>query len=220
LLNAVSHDLRTPLASAKAAVSSLRSPDVAWSDQDREEFLANADDALDRLTGLVTNLLDLSRLQVGVLAVETDPVAVDDVVSHAVDHAAGDTKVEVEIPPDLPAVAADPGLLERAIANLVENALRYSPPGELVRIAASAHRDTVQVRVIDHGPGIRPADREAVFAAFQRLDDHTAADGQGVGLGLAIARGFVEAMHGTITLDDTPGGGLIAAIELPIARPQ
>src|SRR5215468_5583046 len=220
LLNAVSHDLRTPLASAKAAVSSLRSPDVAWSDQDREEFLANADDALDRLTGLVTNLLDLSRLQVGVLAVETDPVAVDDVVSHAVDHAAGDTKVEVEIPPDLPAVAADPGLLERAIANLVESALRYSPPGELVRIAASAHRDTVQVRVIDHGPGIRPADREAVFAAFQRLDDHTAADGQGVGLGLAIARGFVEAMHGTITLDDTPGGGLIAAIELPIARPQ
>ena len=220
LLNAVSHDLRTPLASAKAAVSSLRSPDVAWSDQDREEFLANADDALDRLTGLVTNLLDLSRLQVGVLAVETDPVAVDDVVSHAVDHAAGDTKVEVEIPPDLPAVAADPGLLERAIANLVENALRYSPPGEVVRIAASAHRDTVQVRVIDHGPGIRPADREAVFAAFQRLDDHTAADGQGVGLGLAIARGFVEAMHGTITLDDTPGGGLIAAIELPIARPQ
>ena len=220
LLNAVSHDLRTPLASAKAAVSSLRSPDVAWSDQDREEFLANADDALDRLTGLVTNLLDLSRLQVGVLAVETDPVALDDVVSHAVDHAAGDTKVEVEIPPDLPAVAADPGLLERAIANLVENALRYSPPGEVVRIAASAHRDTVQVRVIDHGPGIRPADREAVFAAFQRLDDHTAADGQGVGLGLAIARGFVEAMHGTITLDDTPGGGLIAAIELPIARPQ
>jgi two-component system sensor histidine kinase KdpD len=220
LLNAVSHDLRTPLTSAKAAVSSLRSPDVAWSDQDREEFLANADDALDRLTGLVTNLLDLSRLQVGVLAVETDPVAVDDVVGHALDHAARDSKVEVDMPSDLPAVAADPGLLERAIANLVENALRYSPSGELVRIAASAHRDTVQIRIIDHGPGIRPADREAVFAAFQRLDDHTTADGQGVGLGLAIARGFVEAMHGTITLDDTPGGGLIAVIELPIATPR
>jgi two-component system, OmpR family, sensor histidine kinase KdpD len=219
LLNAVSHDLRTPLASAKAAVSSLRSPDVAWSEQDQQEFLASADDALDRLTALVTNLLDLSRLQVGVLAVETAPVAVEDVVSHALDHAAHDAKVEMDITADMPAVAADPGLLERAVANLVENALRYSPAGDIVRIAASAHRDTIQIRVIDHGPGIPPADREAVFAAFQRRDDHTTADGQGVGLGLAIARGFVEAMHGTITLDDTPGGGLIAAIELPIARP-
>jgi two-component system sensor histidine kinase KdpD len=219
LLNAVSHDLRTPLASAKAAVSSLRSPDVAWSEQDQQEFLANADDALDRLTALVTNLLDLSRLQVGVLAVETAPVAVEDVVSHALDHAARDAKVEVDIPAELPAIAADPGLLERAVANLVENALRYSPSGDIVRIAASAHRDTIQIRVIDHGPGIPAADRAAVFAPFQRRDDHTTADGQGVGLGLAIARGFVEAMHGTITLDDTPGGGLIAAIELPIARP-
>jgi two-component system, OmpR family, sensor histidine kinase KdpD len=219
LLNAVSHDLRTPLASAKAAVSSLRSPDVAWSEQDQQEFLANADDALDRLTGLVTNLLDLSRLQVGVLAVETAPVAVEDVVSHALDHAARDAKVEMDIPAELPAVAADPGLLERAAANLVENALRYSPSGDIVRIAASAGRDTIQIRVIDHGPGIPPADRAAVFAPFQRRDDHTTAGGQGVGLGLAIARGFVEAMHGTITLDDTPGGGLIATIELPIARP-
>jgi two-component system, OmpR family, sensor histidine kinase KdpD len=219
LLNAVSHDLRTPLASAKAAVSSLRSPDVAWSEQDQQEFLANADDALDRLTALVTNLLDLSRLQVGVLAVETAPVAVEDVVSHALDHAARDAKVELDIPAELPAVAADPGLLERAVANLVENALRYSPSGDIVRIAASAHRDTIRIRVIDHGPGIPPADRAAVFAPFQRRDDHTTADGQGVGLGLAIARGFVEAMHGTVTLDDTPGGGLIAAIELPIARP-
>ena len=220
LLNAVSHDLRTPLASAKAAVSSLRSPDVAWSDRDRAEFLTNADEALDRLTALVTNLLDLSRLQVGVLAVETDPVAVEDVVSHALDHLAPDNKVELDIPAELPAVAADSGLLERAVANLVENALRYSPPGELVRIAASAHRDTIQIRVIDHGPGIPPADREAVFAPFQRRDDHSTAGGQGVGLGLAIARGFVEAMHGTITLDDTPGGGLIATIELPFARPR
>jgi two-component system sensor histidine kinase KdpD len=220
LLNAVSHDLRTPLASAKAAVSSLRSPDVAWSEQDREEFLTNADEALDRLTALVTNLLDLSRLQVGVLAVETDPVAVEDVVSHALNHSAPDNKVELDIPSELPAVAADSGLLERAVANLVENALRYSPPGELVRIAASAHRDTIQVQIIDHGPGIPPADREAVFAPFQRRDDHSSAGGQGVGLGLAIARGFVEAMHGTITLDDTPGGGLIATIELPIARPH
>jgi two-component system sensor histidine kinase KdpD len=116
-------------------------------------------------------------------------------------------------------VLADPGLLERAIANLVENAIRYSPPGEPVRVAASTLHDTVEIRVIDRGPGIRPADREAVFAPFQRRDDYTG-NGQGAGLGLAIARGFVEAMHGSITLDDTPGGGLIAAIELPTKPPQ
>jgi two-component system sensor histidine kinase KdpD len=220
LLNAVSHDLRTPLASAKAAVSSLRSRDVVWSEQDQQELLTSADDSLDRLTALVTNLLDLSRLQAGVLAVATHPVAVEDVVSRALDHVARDSKVELDIPPTLPEVLADAGLLERAIANLVENALRHTPPGEHVRVAASTHRNTVEIRVIDRGPGIRPNDREAVFAPFQRHDDHTSGKGEGVGLGLAIARGFVEAMHGTISLDDTPGGGLIAAVELPIAHPQ
>ena len=219
LLNAVSHDLRTPLASAKAAVSSLRSREVSWSEQDRQELLTNADDALDRLTALVTSLLDLSRLQAGVLAVATQATAVEDVISRALDHTARDAKIDLDIPPELPDVLADPGLLERAIANLVENAVRYSPPDKPVRLAASTHRDTVEIRVIDCGPGIRPTDREAAFAPFQRRDDHTD-NGQGVGLGLAIARGFVEAMHGTITLDDTPGGGLIAAIELPTERPQ
>jgi two-component system, OmpR family, sensor histidine kinase KdpD len=219
LLNAVSHDLRTPLASAKAAVSSLRSREVAWSEQDRQELLNNADDALDRLTALVTNLLDLSRLQAGVLAVSARPVAVEDVVGQALDYAARDAKIDLDIPPELPDVLADPGLLERAIANLVENAVRYSPPGEPVRVAASTYRDTVDIRIIDRGPGIRPADREAVFEPFQRRDDHSS-NRQGVGLGLAIARGFVEAMGGTVTLDDTPGGGLIAAIELPTKPPQ
>ena len=216
LLNAVSHDLRTPIASAKAAVSSLRSRDIAWAEADRQELLANADEALDRLTSLVTNLLDLSRLQAGVLAIAPQPVTIDDVVGRALDHAAQDCQVDLDIPASLPEVVADPGLLERVVANLVDNALRYTPPGERVRVAASTYRDTVELRVIDRGPGIRPSDREAVFAPFQRRDDHTT--GNGVGLGLAIARGFVEAMHGTITLDDTPGGGLIAAIELPIAR--
>ena len=220
LLNAVSHDLRTPIASAKAAVSSLRSQDVTWIEQDRQELLASADDALDRLTALITNLLDLSRLQAGVLTIATHPVAVEDVVSGALDHAARDAKIDLDMPPDLPAVLADPGLLERAIANLVENAVRYSPPGEPVRVTASTHRGTVEIRVIDRGPGIRLADREAVFAPFQRPDDHTTGNGQGVGLGLAIARGFLEAMHGSVTLDDAPGGGLIAAIELPTAQPQ
>ncbi len=220
LLNAVSHDLRTPIASAKAAVTSLRSPEVAWSEGDRQELLASADTALDRLTALVTNLLDLSRLQAGVLSVAARRVGLDDVVSRALDYTARDQKLDVDVPSTLPEVLADPGLLERVVANLVENALRYTPPEEPVRVAASTHADVVELRIIDRGPGIPQAEREAVFAPFQRRDDHATSSGGGVGLGLAIARGFVEAMHGTISLDDTPGGGLIAVVTLPIASPE
>ena len=217
LLNAVSHDLRTPIASAKAAVSSLRSRDVRWNEQDQQELLASADSALDRLTALVANLLDLSRLDAGVLSVAAGPVGIDDVVSRALDHVARGEQIELDVPALLPEVLADPGLLERVVANLVENALRYNPAGERVRVAASTHGHSVELRVIDRGPGIRPLDREAVFASFQRRDDHATSTGAGVGLGLAIARGFVEAMHGSISLDDTPGGGLTAVVALPTA---
>jgi two-component system sensor histidine kinase KdpD len=216
LLNAVSHDLRTPIASAKAAVSSLRSADVTWSARDQQELLTHANDALDRLTALVTNLLDLSRLQAGVLSVAPRAVGIDDVVSRALDHTAHGARVEVDVPETLPAVLADPGLLERVIANLVENALRYSPAEQPIRVAASTHGERLELRVIDSGPGIAPDARESVFAPFQRRDDH-ATNSAGVGLGLAIARGFVEAMHGTITLEDTPGGGLMAVVTLPVA---
>ncbi len=217
LLNAVSHDLRTPIASAKAAVSSLRSDDISWSEADRQELLANADGALDRLTALVTNLLDLSRLQAGVLSVALRPVGLDDVLGRALDHAAQGQPVDLEVPALLPDVVADPGLLERVIANLVENALRYAPAGQPVRVAASAHGGQVEIRVLDRGPGIPPDARQAVFEPFQRRDDHATSGGAGVGLGLAIARGFVEAMRGSITLDDAPGGGLMAVVALPAA---
>jgi two-component system sensor histidine kinase KdpD len=217
LLNAVSHDLRTPIASAKAAVSSLRSRDVHWSEADRDELLANADNALDRLTALVTNLLDLSRLQAGALSVAAQPVGLDDIVHRALDHAADGHPIAVDIPDNLPEVTADPGLLERVIANLIENALRYSPPDQPIRVAASTHGGHVELRVIDRGPGIPPHHREAVFAPFQRHDDTTSSDGAGPGLGLAIARGFTETMNGAITLEDTPGGGLIVVVTLPIA---
>jgi two-component system sensor histidine kinase KdpD len=224
LLNAVSHDLRTPLASAKAAVSSLRGGEIDWSADDREELLATADSALDRLTGLVTNLLDLSRVQAGALIVRATPVGLDDVVSRALDQVSDPTvrqrhgtQVEVDIPVTLPEAHADAGLLERVVANLVENALRHSPPGEVVRVAGSGHGDILELRVIDRGPGIPPADRDAVFEPFQRRDDHPAGTGAGVGLGLAIARAFTEAMHGTLALEDTPGGGLTATIALPRA---
>ncbi len=215
LLNAVSHDLRTPIASAKAAVSGLRAKDVTWSEDDKDELLASADDALDRLTALVTNLLDLSRVQAGALPVSLHPVGLDDVVSLALDHTARPAgHVEVDVPATLPDVLADAGLLDRVVANLVENALRYSPPNSAVRISASAHGGMVELRIADRGPGIPDDERQSVFAPFQRRDDHASPHSAGVGLGLAIARGFTEAMDGDLTLDDTPGGGLTAVIGL------
>ncbi len=217
LLNAVSHDLRTPIASAKAAVSSLRSTDVAWSEQDRQALLSDAEAALDRLTDLVTNLLDLSRLQAGALAVAPQPVGLDDVIAVALGHLSARSRVQVEVPTDLPEVLADAGLLERVIANLVENAVRYSPPERPVRITASEYGHILELRISDRGPGIPAAEHERVFTAFQRHDDHTGSSGPGVGLGLAIARGFVDAMDGSIALEETPGGGLTAAVSLPRA---
>lgn len=221
LLNAVSHDLRTPLASAKAAVSSLRSRDVVWDDDARAELLATADAALDRLTDLVTNLLDLSRVNAGVLPATVRPVALEDVVGRALEHVrAGAPEREspglaVDIAPTLPEALADGGLLERVVANLVDNALRFAPPGTEVRVSGSGHGDTVELRVVDRGPGIPVEEREAAFRPFQRRDDRSSRTGAGVGLGLAIARGFTEAMQGTLALEDTPGGGLTAVVALP-----
>ena len=216
LLNAVSHDLRTPLATVQTALSSLSSADVTWSDADRAELFRAADDGLARLTALITGLLDLSRLQAGALPMFAVPVGLDDVVSRALDHVAGEANVDLDVPAELPEVLADGDLLERVVANLIQNALRYAPPHSQVRIAGSTHAGRVQLRVIDHGPGIAEADREKVFAPFQRLGD-TPHDGEGVGLGLAIARGLAEAMGGTVTIDDTPGGGTTLVVELPIA---
>ncbi|GIE83335.1 sensor histidine kinase [Actinoplanes philippinensis] len=214
LLAAVSHDLRTPLASAKASVAGLRSRDVQFDEDDREELLATADESLDRLGRLVANLLDMSRLQAGALGVTPADVGAEEVVPRALDDLgpAGRT-VTVHVPDDLPMLHTDPGLLERVLVNLVGNALRYSPPGRPPVITGSSHGDTVELRVIDHGPGI-PADRwDDVFLPFQRLgdrDNHT-----GVGLGLALSRGLTEAMGGTLTPEETPGGGLTMIVSLP-----
>jgi two-component system sensor histidine kinase KdpD len=214
LLAAVSHDLRTPLASAKAAVASLRSADVHFDDHDRAELLATADESLDRLTRLVTNLLDMSRLQAGAIGVAAADVGAEEIVPRALDDLGPDGRnVSVHIPDDLPYLHADPGLLERIIVNLVANALRFSPPAQPPLVTASTLRDTIEIRIIDHGPGI-PRDRwDDVFLPFQRLgdrDNHT-----GVGLGLALSRGLTEAMGGTLNPEETPGGGLTMTLALP-----
>ncbi len=216
LLTAVSHDLRSPLASAKAAVTSLRSSDMHWDAADTAELLATADESLDRLTRLVGNLLDMSRLQAGALSLFPRPSGLDDIVALALDDLGpAGRDITVEIPETLPAVAADPAILERVIVNLVENALRYAPTGKPPLLAASALGDRVELRVVDRGPGIPETDRERMFVPFQRLGDTD--NTTGVGLGLALSRGLTEAMGGTLTAEDTPGGGLTMTVSLPAA---
>jgi two-component system sensor histidine kinase KdpD len=217
LLAAVSHDLRTPLASAKAAVTSLRGTDVAWSPEEQAELLATADESLDRLARLVENLLDMSRLQAGALALSVQPVALEEVVPRALDSLGDDAHgVMTDLPESVPEVRADAALLERVVANLVSNALRHAP-GSSVHVTATASPQEVQLRVIDHGPGVPRAAYERIFAPFQRLGD-TQADA-GVGLGLALARGLIEAMEGSLRPEQTPGGGLTMVVTLPSAGP-
>ncbi|MDF5752874.1 ATP-binding protein [Spongiactinospora sp. TRM90649] len=213
LLAAVSHDLRTPLAAATAAVDGLRATDVTWSPEDRAELLATAHESLAELDHLVVNLLDMSRLQAGVLGVRLQPVSLEEVVPGV---RGGPEPPVLRVPHDLPDVAADPVLLERVLANLTQNAVRYSPPGSPVHITASSHGDHVEIRVIDRGPGIPPDARDRVFLPFQRLGDRNSHSG--VGLGLALSRGLTEAMGGTLIPEETPGGGLTMIVTLPVAE--
>ncbi|MGV0811943.1 sensor histidine kinase KdpD [Mycolicibacterium boenickei] len=218
LLSAVSHDLRTPLAAAKAAVSSLRSDEVDFSAEDTAELLATIEESVDALTALVGNLLDSSRLSAGVVRPELRRVYLEETVQRALLGISKGTtgftregldRVKVDV---ADAVAmADAGLLERVLANLIDNALRYAPDGP-IRVTAGQVADRVLVAVIDEGPGMPRGAEEQLFAPFQRLGDHDTTIG--VGLGLSVARGFVEAMGGTISATDTPGGGLTVEIDL------
>jgi two-component system sensor histidine kinase KdpD len=221
LLQAVSHDLRTPLASIKASSSSLVQDEVAWTTEERKEFARTIDSEVDRLTALVENLLDMSRVQAGAITPSVRPTYLDEVVAAAVSSlgqrngtAGTHGEVVVSVPEDLPPVTVDPSLLERAIANVVANALAWSPDCAPVHVDAARIGDAVHLRVVDAGPGVRPEDRARVFRPFQRLGDRSSQGG--VGLGLAVARGFVEANGGEIVLDDTPGGGLTVLIVLPL----
>jgi two-component system sensor histidine kinase KdpD len=226
LLAAVSHDLRTPLASIKASVSSLRQTDVTWSRQDEADLLATIESNADRLDALVGNLLDLSRLQTGSLAPFLRATAVDEVAPLALRGLDDADLVQIAVPDDLPLVMADPGLLERVLANLLSNALRYSPAGvppvlrarlDLSRAGGDGPRPgipgspgRVLLEVVDHGPGVPGDLKEQMFEPFRRLDERSS-----VGLGLAVARGFAEAMGGSVTAVDTPGGGLTMRVSLP-----
>jgi two-component system sensor histidine kinase KdpD len=216
LLAAVSHDLRTPLASIKAAATSLLAQDVTFDADATTDLLQTIDLEADRLNLLVGNLLDMSRLQTGSLVVSVRPVGLEEVVAGAIASVQGADTVRVDVPESIPEVLIDPALLERAVANLIENALRYAPREVPVRVEAGRVDGHVDLRVIDAGKGVPPADRERVFRAFQRLGDNP--NGSGVGLGLAVARGFIEAMGGTVIVDDTPGGGCTVVVSVPVAQ--
>jgi len=232
LLTAVSHDLRTPLAGIKAAVSSLRQEDISWTPEEESELLLTIEDSTDRLGDLISNLLAMTRVQAGAVSVQISPVALDEVVARAL--IGTEAKVTIDVPEDLPWVQADAGLLERVVANLVDNARRFSPNDVPVRVHAALSDavgepdhvasgaisngttiSSVRLQVIDHGPGIPPSQWGKMFVPFQRLGDHDAT--ASLGLGLAIAQGFTEAMHAELTPSATPGGGLTMTITLPVA---
>jgi two-component system sensor histidine kinase KdpD len=251
LLSALGHDLRTPLTSIKAAIGSLRARDIDLAPPDVEALLADADSSTDRLAGLVDNLLDSSRLATGAVQPQLRAVGYDEVVERALSNVDSKAPVLVDVDERLPAVLADPGLLERVVANVVDNALRHGRGSEPVSVRGSSHAGTVELRVVDHGPGLKKGAADSAFAPFQRLGDSAAqrvsveggggrrvgdsaaqrasvegggvpANGglaiPGLGLGLAVAKGFTEAMGGTIRAEDTPGGGLTMVIALPACR--
>jgi two-component system, OmpR family, sensor histidine kinase KdpD len=215
LLEAVSHDLRTPLTAIKAAISSLLAPDLNRSRTSAQRLYAVIDAEADRLTSLVSSLLDMSRLRAGVLPVMPRETDVEQVLYAAVDSlSSAGSAVAIDLAAKPPAVWADPGLLERAVANVMANAQAASPPGLAVRVQAGTAGDKVEIRVIDQGPGIPADQREQIFEPFQRTGGSA---GGGLGLGLAIAKGFTEAMDGDLAVEDTPGGGATFVFSLPRA---
>ena len=220
LLAAVSHDLRSPLATIKAAAGSLRDPELTWDAADQAELLETIEEGTDQMAHLVANLLDMSRLQTDTVRPLLTEVDLDEAVEAAVRLSGGPhDRIGWALPATLPPVWADPGLLERVLANLVENALRYAP-GTAVRIEAGtvAGEDgppVVDLRVVDHGPGIPVGKRDQLFLPFRRLGD--APDGQGLGLGLAVAHGLAQAMGADLRAGSTAGGGLTMTLRLPVA---
>ncbi|MEV0279965.1 ATP-binding protein [Streptomyces sp. NPDC050610] len=216
MLAAVSHDLRTPLAGALAAVGSLRSRDVDFSAEERDELLSATEESLARLGRLVDDLVDMSRLQTGMLRLRPRPTGWSEVLPAVLNRFAG-ADVTVRGVAAAPAVRADPAQLARVLAHLLANALRHSPAGHPVSVAAEAHAGRVELRVTDRGPGLTGAARQGAFLPFQRLGDTD--NSTGLGLGLALSRGLAEAMSGTLTPQDTPGGGLTMVLSLPAAEP-
>jgi two-component system, OmpR family, sensor histidine kinase KdpD len=219
LLAAVSHDLRTPLASIKASVSTLRQTDVDWTPADEAALLATIEQSADRLDALIGNLLDMSRLTTGSLQPFLRATAIDEVAPVALRGLDGGAGLRLSVPDGLPLVHTDPGLLERVLANLFANALTYSPPDQAPELRASGSAAGVLLEIVDHGRGVADGLKQQMFEPFQRLDARGGGPmaGTGVGLGLAVVKGFLDTMGGSVEAADTPGGGLTMRVSLPAA---
>jgi two-component system sensor histidine kinase KdpD len=219
LLAAVSHDLRTPLASIKASVSTLRQTDVDWTPADEAALLATIEQSADRLDALIGNLLDMSRLTTGSLQPFLRATAIDEVAPVALRGLDGGASLRLSVPDGLPLVHTDPGLLERVLANLFANALAYSPPDQSPELRASQSASDVLLEIVDHGRGVPDDLKQRMFEPFQRLDARGGGPmaGTGVGLGLAVVKGFLDTMGGSVEAADTPGGGLTMRVSLPAA---
>lgn len=216
LLASVGHDLRTPLAGLRVSIETLRSFDDSLSEDDRQALMETIESSSDRLDELITNLLDMSRLQAGAVIAHPDRTDIADVIDRVL-LAAPDPRVEVRVGVDLPAVLADSTLLERMVANLISNALRYSPSDSPVTVVAHPDVDRVVLEVCDRGPGISDEHQSEVFQPFHRIGAQP--DG-GTGLGLAIVRGFAEAMGIDVDLDSSDGTGLVARLVIPQWQPM
>jgi two-component system sensor histidine kinase KdpD len=214
LLRAVSHDLRTPLATIEANVSTLLTHDVTWSPDEQRSFLSVVEAEVHRLTRLVANLLDAGRLEAGVVRSRLVYVEIDDLVASALETI--DTlgrQLTLEIPDDLPSAFTDPDLYERVLANIISNACRFSPPESPVTIRAGADARYLDLLVIDRGPGVDLSMVDTMVAPFQRLGD----EGSGAGLGLTVAAGFINVLGGSLRMENTPGGGLTVVVAIPMA---
>ncbi|AEF42683.1 Osmosensitive K channel His kinase sensor [Hoyosella subflava DQS3-9A1] len=211
LLSALGHDLRTPLTSLKTAIGSLQDEQLRFSPEDRRELLSVADESAAQLSGLVDNLLDSSRLVTGAVRPNLGNLAVEDAIARALRHVTESDSISLDIADNLPEILADGGLLERVIANLADNALRHGGKG--VTITVRAISDDVVISVADHGPGLPLGPRDETFAPFRRRGDRNMTTG--IGLGMSVAKGFTEAMAGTIEVAETPGGGLTVNCAFP-----
>jgi two-component system sensor histidine kinase KdpD len=214
LMGAVSHDLRTPLATMKVASSMLLDPPAPLSDADTRELYDLIDLETDRLTRLVTSLLDMTRIDAGELKVRRAPIAVRDLLDESVAAlrtALAEHRVDVDVPDGLPDVDVDPLLIGQVLANLLDNATRHSPPESVITVSGACHDGRVAISVADEGPGVPVSERDAVFDRFVRFDT-----GGRAGLGLTIAKTFVEAHDERIWVEDAPSGGARFVFTLPI----
>jgi two-component system sensor histidine kinase KdpD len=220
LLSSVSHDLRTPLASIKAAASSLLQEDVQWDDEARRSFIVAIEQEADRLNHLVGNLLDMSRIEGGALKPEKEWYPIDELIHDVLGHMQMLLKgrpVHVLLPDDLPPVELDYLQIDQVLTNLLENAVHYTPAGSPIEICAVVRDGDMEVSVADHGPGVAPNDRERIFDKFYSVTSGVRKGIVGSGLGLAVCRGLVEAHGGHIWEENRPGGGAIFRFTLPLS---